>query len=425
MRELDDPLSTLRRLSERGSSGELVAAGDELEVHVHLHRGRIAWATSSASTGMLVSYLLEHCEIDRDALTEIVAECRRTRKRFGETLVEWGVARPEQVRAALSAQIRDALASLEQVVGLRTLFLPRDSVYDEALTFAIGEVCGEGGHPEPCVGRQLEEMGERVLRTVPEASWVRVVSPDAVLLDIGTQGPGDRQFLRSTSEALHWSAASSATLRCDRGALVGRSLFDLGAWAWCGLGQGANLGLAKAVLSSVVPRGSVRPPPALSPEWVAYPKDGALPTFPVLEQAMDRSEELLSAMVFDPEGVRFTVVHRLGFDSTRLVDQVSRLVGPMRSSLASFFVPGDHPSIPQTQLHMEDEHFAHFGTSLTDGHGPYLWLVLQRSGSPGFGWALLTTLARQVGEQVASGSKPGSADAEAPAGVSRTLGKGR
>ncbi|MFW6067284.1 MAG: DUF4388 domain-containing protein [Myxococcota bacterium] len=402
-------LSTLRQLVDDGASGELVAAGDELEVHIHVYRGRIAWATSTARPSTLVSHLLEHCDMDRDALREVVDECRKTRKRFGETLVEWGVARPEQVREALGAQIREAIESLRSATSLRTLFLPRSSTYSEELTFELPEVVPEGSEaeapPVDAAAPHLLQVGQMVKQSVPEAQWIRIMGPDTTIFASGaSQGEQAQRFLSTTSQALRSSGARACTLRCNRGCIVGRAAATTwdAAWVWCGIPAVANLGLTKAVLSGLVNRESLRPPPHLSPEWQAYPQDGALEPFEVLRPAMDKSDELVSALVFGPEQGELAIIHRLGFDPGQLADQVSKLVGPMRSSLATFF-PASNPEeswrVPHTSLHLESEYFDHFSTSLTEGHGPYLWLVMQRSASSGFGWALLTTLARQLSEQ--------------------------
>jgi hypothetical protein len=396
----DDALQALRDLSRRGASGELVAAGDELEVHIHLYRGRIAWATSSATRGMLVSHLLAHCDLDRAALHEVVQECRRTRRRFGETLVEWGVATSADVRAALASQVREALGSLRQGGGLRTLFLPRDAKYSEELTFDLGEVWQE---PSCRVSDEepILELGERLIGAIPEVLWIVVLSAEATLFAHGSPRGGEaRGFLRSTSQALDQAGARSATLRCGLGTLVGRPLPFPGVWAWCGLPAGANLGLAKAVLTSVAPRASVRPPPDISPEWTTHPEEGPGEVFRIIGQAMDKSEELVTGSVLEPETGRFAVVHRRTVDALSLVYQSSQLVDLMRASLGSFFAPqADTLRLPHTSLHMEDEHFGHFGTSLHESRGPYLWLVMRRSSTPGFGWALLTTLGRQLSEE--------------------------
>lgn len=410
----EDAVATLKNLSRRHASGEFVAATEDVEVHVHLYRGRVAWATSSASGSTLINYLLERCQIDRDALREAVQECRRTHKRFGETLVEWGIAEPAQVRDALAAQVRDALETLHRFGALQTLFLPRDSVYAEELTFELDEVLHEGG-VEGASREELAAMGERMLRAIPEASWVQVLRGDETVISVGpSRGADARQFLGATSKALHRSKAVASTLRCDRGALVGRALETDDAWAWCGLRAGANLGLAKAVLSSLAPRRSIRAAPVLSNEWVGGPDHGDLPSFEVLEQAMTKSDELVSAVVLEPVGPHCRIVRREGFDASTLAGQICGLLGPMRSSLESFFAHGDDDLyVPHTSLHVEDACFTHFGTSL-DGHDDrYLWLVLHRSGSPGFGWALLTTLARQLSEEIADRSVPSALDATA------------
>lgn len=397
----EDAATVLRDLVRRSASGELVAAGEALEVHVHLHRGRVAWATSSASRGMLVSHLLAHCDLDRDALREVVRECRRSHKRLGETLIEWGVASADDVRAALRSQVREALDTLRQGEPLRALFLPRDTPYAQDLTFDLVEVWAEAEPEAPGAGEAIAEAAQRLVGAIPEVRWVLALSDASTLFVHGRPRGGEaRDFLRSTSRALAAAGARSATLRCGHGMILGRALSTLGAWVWCGLPPEANLGLAKAVLATVAPDGSVRPPPPLSTEWTTQPSTVQGGALRVIGQALDRSEELVTGAVLDPQAVRFLVAHRRGVDAVALMRQSSQLVGLMRSSLGSFFAPADDPlRLPHTSLHMEDASFRHFGTCLQEQAGPCLWLVLQRNSTPGLGWALLTSLARQLADE--------------------------
>jgi hypothetical protein len=398
----EDAATVLRDLVRRGASGELVAAGESLEVHVHLHRGRVAWATSSASRGMLVTHLLEHCDVDRDALREVVQECRKSRRRFGETLVEWGVASVASVRAALASQVRDALGSMRRGEPLRALFLPRETPYSEELTFELGEVWGEVEPEAHAEDEAVEGAVQRIVGAIPETRWILVMTSSAIRLAHGRPRGGEAHaFLRSTSRALSGAGAHSATLRCGHGMMLGRAMGAARSWVWCGLPAEANLGLAKAVLATIAPGGSVRPPPPVETEWTTHPSNGKGHALGVLGQALDRSEELVTAAVLDPQTVSFVAGHRRGIDAETLLHRSSQLVDLMRSSLASFFAPTEEPlRLPHTSLHMEDAHFAHFGTCLRDDGGPCLWLVLQRSSTAGLGWALLTSLARQLADDV-------------------------
>ncbi|MDF1564861.1 MAG: response regulator [Deltaproteobacteria bacterium] len=136
----EDPVARLREWAELGADGEFIATAAEWEVHVHLQEGRVAWATSSASKYAFTRHLSEHFGIEKEAIVEVVDECRKTRKNVGETLVEWGIATEEQVRESLRAQIADALAVLPGSSGVQSIFLSRGSDYAQPLTFTLDEL---------------------------------------------------------------------------------------------------------------------------------------------------------------------------------------------------------------------------------------------------------------------------------------------
>jgi len=79
------PLESSARWRSGEATGELIACDQIVEVHVFVHRGRVAWGTSSRNSRVLPDYLHSVCGIEEDALREVVAECRRTGSRFGET----------------------------------------------------------------------------------------------------------------------------------------------------------------------------------------------------------------------------------------------------------------------------------------------------------------------------------------------------
>jgi hypothetical protein len=416
MKDNGDPIVVLRDLMARGASGEIVAAGDELEVHMHVYRGRLAWATSTAASGNLVSYLLEHGELDRDVLREVVAECRNGNKRFGETLVEWGVADPAIVRNALAAQIREALDSLRYTPGLRTLFLPRNGAYSDELTFALDEVWQE----EDCGtadGAQLQAMAADLGRAVPHLMWVEVVRASGTEMADGPTGaPTTSQALHQVSAAIASAGGRAATLRCSRGALVGRAVREFDSWLWCALPSTANLGLAKAVLATVAPRGSTRPPMHLARTWTTE-GDSNSPVARILEQAFGKSEELVATAVSSAQGTH-TRVCRLDCDGAALTGHADRVTEAIRAALSTIF-PGEqapeHARMPLASCHMEDGLMSHFAATMDHEPTGYLWLVLHPGASPGFGWALLTTLVRQMREECApatDGSAPAPATAQ-------------
>jgi len=165
----------LGRHAARLASGEVIFRGNLVEVHVFLHDGRIAWATTSEDPKGMLRHLMEEHGVDREALAAVVAECARSRKRFGETLVEWELATEEQVRAALRWQIQRSVASLAGRVGLQWIFLAQTTHYDHRLTFEMGDIWHD---PMPEEGASEDSPHDRPF---PGPSWSRRNAPSAKL----------------------------------------------------------------------------------------------------------------------------------------------------------------------------------------------------------------------------------------------------
>lgn len=128
------PVEELYRLARATANGELICAAMQLEIHVFLQAGRIAWATDSRHPFAFASHLQRIARIDPDTLRQVVEECRRERLPLGETLVEWGLASWDGVRTALAHQISLAVSQLATLELAQTLFLERAfRDYDERL----------------------------------------------------------------------------------------------------------------------------------------------------------------------------------------------------------------------------------------------------------------------------------------------------
>jgi hypothetical protein len=166
------PLDTLERLTRASATGELICATDDLEVHVYLQEGRVAWATSSAARFAFSRDLIERTGVDPETLKELVEDCRRNRRPLGETLVEWKLASLEDVRSSLRLQVTHALQSLPGHPSTPTLFLERGAgylTYDRALTFALEEVLVREA---PSPGPDARALLRQVLDAVPDARWI-------------------------------------------------------------------------------------------------------------------------------------------------------------------------------------------------------------------------------------------------------------
>ncbi len=146
-------LAQLHDLEQRGASGEFVCSCSTAEVHVYMQGGRIAWARDSLHRRAFTEHLKEHAGLDQASVEEVLAECRRTRRPLGETLVSWKLATRDQVRAAIRHQMVQALNMVEDADPCRALFLERaeDKQYDPQLTFQLSELVSADrpGQPMP------------------------------------------------------------------------------------------------------------------------------------------------------------------------------------------------------------------------------------------------------------------------------------
>jgi ABC-type branched-subunit amino acid transport system substrate-binding protein len=136
----------LRRLFdsvETKATGEFVCEAGGVEVHAFVQGGRIVWATDSQHPRAFARLLKQQAGVDDESLEEAFQEGRRLNTPFGETVVAWKLATPEQVRAALRDQIKPALYRLALCSNsAKAVFLPRstqDARYSADLTFGIEE----------------------------------------------------------------------------------------------------------------------------------------------------------------------------------------------------------------------------------------------------------------------------------------------
>jgi len=147
------PIAQLMDLASRDANGEFVCSCPEGEVHVFLQGGRIAWASDSRHRHAFTEHLKKLARLDEAAMEAVLAECRRTKRPVGETLVEWKLATRDQVRAALRHQIALALEVAECQGEGRAVFLQRDyRNYDAGFTFHLSELVPGTGPAAPAPG---------------------------------------------------------------------------------------------------------------------------------------------------------------------------------------------------------------------------------------------------------------------------------
>jgi hypothetical protein len=119
------PLEALSRLASREASGEFICNTTDNEAHVFLLKGKVAWAFDSHGGAVFWREILERCATDMATIRAVVEECKRTGASVTSTVVEWGIAAPAQVRAAMERQIQHTLESLHARPDGQHIFLER------------------------------------------------------------------------------------------------------------------------------------------------------------------------------------------------------------------------------------------------------------------------------------------------------------
>lgn len=397
----ETPLAIVRRLSTQGATGELICAEGDLEVHVYLQQGRVAWATSSEQRLAFGRELVRRCNVDPETLRELVEDCRRNRRPLGETLVQWGLASLEDVRESLRLQIEGALGTLADRRRAPTLFLERSAqylTYDRNLTFVLDDLLGgaatEGpATPAVCGPRDLLE---RLLRDVPEIRWGEVLRRgDLVAAHPRTSAP--RASTRRLAELAFGDGVDVVAVRSEVGAIVGVAR-EHETSVWIGIPGEARLGAVFASLAESLP-------PNRAPREVARgPATSHGHTCsacrPALDDVLERWSDAEAACVFHGEAP--ALVLRGGMDATSFV-----AITRARSALLEIDEVGE-------DVRLDDEHprLVTSSRSLVLGRASswllaapvpdrsrrVLWLAVSRQASQGLAWALLSATARQIAQ---------------------------
>jgi hypothetical protein len=385
------PFEHLRALAGRGVTGELIACDQIVEVHVFLHRGRVAWGTSNRNSKVLNDYLIDVASLDDDALDEVAAECRRTGARFGETVVAWGLATAEQVSLALRNEITDALAGLTELVGAPTVFLPRNEVYDERWTFTVDE-CLEG---VPDVGAGMC-LARRITELVPGHHWVAGASPRGTFVTEGNVIDARKaDFLVPLTDSLTRTSASEVILRAPGRGVVGRAAGN-DQWVYAAFASTSGLGAMSAAMRSL---GQAASSDDRLPAVHVIPGDARL--LEPIEAALAATDELKAGYLID----------RTGLISQRgpLVD---KHVAAVAAELTTFLDVDLGPGIPIDEHELSQPTNSITarlspcwlcGTRARTGHA--VWLAVVAEESAGFAAALLASVVRRV-EVLARGDGP-------------------
>jgi len=401
------PIDRLQSLARSSANGELICAASQVEIHVFLQGGRIAWATDSRHPFAFATHLQSSARIDPDTLRQVVEECRRERLPLGETLVDWGLATWDGVRTSLAHQIALAVSQLASLDAAQTLFLERAfGDYNERLTFEVGEFVGVEPVPEhPAIATpapsvlasEVAGLARQLRDSVEGLAWVEVLE-EGRLVDSDPGCPSSRvpvALLRTTV----LDGCDFVAIRSARSSVVGLGIAGPRS-IWCRLSADSTFGAVVSAIWSVagvsdksLGRASPRRDTAVWSYGEARSAENE-----ALRAFEHRAQEVLGAVVIDGAGAPIAgsgcslLAPDRGLDIARrrargLVNDTLPLADTGELALDSIGFSLKTMVSGEAMLWC-------FGAELE--RGETLWLYLDRRTSQGLGWAYLTALVRAL-----------------------------
>jgi hypothetical protein len=384
----ETPIAIVRRLAGAGATGELICAEGELEVHVYLQQGRVAWATSSEARFAFGRELVRRCNVDPETLKELVEDCRRNRRPLGETLVQWGLASLEDVRESLRRQIQGALATLGGRHRAPTLFLERGAqylTYERELTFELRELVDAEMAATASLGPR--ELLDRLLRDVPEIRWGEVRRRGDVIR-AHPRAVEPRASTRRLAELAFGDEVDVVAVRSELGAVVGVARDDETS-VWIGLPGEARLGAVFASLADALPSGRTAASAARGDATAS--SDTCERCRPALDDVLARWSDAEAACVLHDERAP-ALVHRSGLDGASFL-----AIARARTAMLEVEA-GDAELASARSLVLGRAGSWLLASPVPDGSRRVLWLSVSRQASQGLAWALLGATARQIAQ---------------------------
>lgn len=397
-------MGRIGRLADDHASGELICVSDAAEVHVFFQSGRIAWATSSHRPLEFTKHLLHTAQIDVEVFREILESCQREKRPLGETLISWGVATLEEVRAALRHQIETSLSSMDDDLAVEHVFLRRPAQFadhDIQLTFELGELDLLRSTTRP------RHMSVKVPETVPppsEALMTLSRSIDGVLwtedLRAGTTPRHvPRDIVRKTLE----DGASLVTMQSSKQTLAGVALTAERS-LWCLVDGSVMVGAITAVLGAIGAESAVvgtpQPPSQDATPWRV---GGELPAADdALDDFLSRAADIQAVFITKANSTWELRGHGRG---AALREPLTSLVRRRMMAFSSPRAPRDSQIPAEADVDgtttframTVESSCALFATEIVvEGRTLHVWVALDLHISKGVGWAYLTSLGRML-----------------------------
>ncbi|MFK7990198.1 MAG: DUF4388 domain-containing protein [Sandaracinaceae bacterium] len=403
-----EAVQELYSLAEARRTGEFVCSTETEEVHLHLQSGRVAWATSSSSSFRFSTHICSVCDVERSTYLDVLEECRRSRTPLGEVLVEWDLASPEQVRAALRRQVCEAVRSLRMQEDAAYVFLPRGSgyrAYDRSLTFGVRELLDDRDTapsesppksvPPPSPDAWIKRALSQLQAADTGIEWIEHMD-EGGRREVGSQP--ERSLPDALRKQLLGASVCSAVVRDDEGFVLGVRLVSSLGQVWCKAPRRVLLGAVVATLGHTLPvrSVSVRSVPVRPLRSAELDSRGhaagevcsEIPE-PFFERLLARCPQLHALLL--REGQQTSVLSKGRRRRADMVESVIRYDDVLERA------PSSSAQWKSVSVHEDGARI--YGASLDvspDGETHRsIWLVFDEDAVPGLGWALLTSARRQ------------------------------
>lgn len=133
-------LLALREASDSALDGEVVIRQKQDSGRIFFHEGRVAWVVATTYSHTLMSHLVNRTSVTLSDLREVFDHCKRTRKNFGETIIEWGLLGRDTLRELLLEHISRGLAEVFAWPSSEVMFLPERRAFGGSLLYSLDEV---------------------------------------------------------------------------------------------------------------------------------------------------------------------------------------------------------------------------------------------------------------------------------------------
>jgi hypothetical protein len=409
VKRTSSPVEDLRQAVHSGLSGEFICAAPKVEIHLFLQRGRVAWATDSAHPYEFSKELMVRASIDAQVFREVLESCRRDRLPLGETLITWKLASLEDVRAALTHQLRIAVASLIACDKATTVFLERPAfaMYDERLTFDLAQVLGEQAVAAPArvvapavptaaapaaaaaPEDSLEGSARELLGAIKGATRVEVIEADRPIEMAGEPG-APRVSARFAAVALE-GGADFVALRAPGGSLLGAKLVGSQRQMWATLRPDATIGAAVVALytAGVLARLTRARRGQDLVRW----RSGSVEVEAQLGDPFAFGRDVLAVVVLRGDELVFASGHTLGEEEAVALARRRRAILSVAPHEGA---PGDAAGA-RTVVTGEERVWCFGAETPGASVGSTVWVLTRRDGAQGIGFACLAALSRAMG----------------------------